>query len=72
MTVTRRINDISITFDGMGAPTVIVTGLVIDDVEDTSAGVNRRMIAPAVLTAAAALRDAVLTVAANAGKPLTF
>lgn len=72
MAITRRLNDIVLTFDSLGNPTVLVTGVITDDVENTSTGAVRNMVAPAVLAAAATLRDAVMTVAANAGKPLSF
>lgn len=72
MAITRKLNEISLTFDATGNPAVVVTGIVTDTDEGTAAGARRDMAQAAVVAAAVQLRDAVLTVAANAGKPLTF
>ena len=72
MAITRKLNEINLRFDGAGNPSVTATGIVSDDAENTSTGVARSMNAPAVIAAAEQLRDAVLQVAQNAGKPLTF
>lgn len=72
MAISRKVNQISITFDGLGNPAVVLTGIITDDDEGTSTGAARQMKSPAVVAAAEALRDACLAVAASAGKPLTF
>lgn len=68
----RTLREVTLTFDKDGAPSVTVTGIAEDLDEGTSTGVARVMVAPAVVNAAVALRDVILTVAAAAGKPLTF
>lgn len=72
MAITRKLNEITLNFDREGNPTVLVTAIVTDTDEGTNSGAARILQAPAVLTAATALRDACLTLAANAGKPLSF
>lgn len=72
MAITRKLREILISFDAAGNPAVTVTGLISDDVEGTSTGKAQSMAQAPVIAEAVALRDAVMTVAANAGKPLTF
>jgi hypothetical protein len=72
MAITRRLDNIIVTFDSQGNPTVVGTGVISDDSEGTQVGKAQAFGQNAVVTAATQLRDAVLTVAQNAGKPLTF
>lgn len=73
MAITRTLSDIRLRITpASGDVTVVVSGVISDSVEDTSTDRQRIMLAPAVVNAAVALRDAVLTVAAAAGKPMTF
>ena len=72
MAITRRLNEITVTFDGVGNPSVVATGVITDTDEATATGAARQMQAATVINAAVALRDAVLAVAQAAGKPLTF
>lgn len=68
----RTLREVTLTFDKDGVPSVTVTGIAEDLDEGTSTGVARVMVAPVVVNAAVALRDAIIAVAAAAGKPLTF
>ena len=74
MAITRKLHTISVSFteDGSGNVNVVATGIITDTSEGTSGPAARAFAQPAVVAAAQGLRDAVLTVAANAGKPLTF
>lgn len=72
MAITRKLVQISLAYQGSDVATITVTAIVSDDAENTATGVARVLTAPAVVTAANALRDAVVTAAANAGKPVTF
>jgi len=72
MAITRKLVEIQLNFAGSNIPIIQVTALVSDDVEGTATGASRILAQPAVVSAANALRDAVVTVAANAGLPVTF
>jgi hypothetical protein len=75
MAITRKLLSITVDMDAMAADgTFLVTAraLTTDDVEGTTAPAERRFAAPVVRQAAQSLIDAIMTLAANAGKPITF
>jgi len=72
MAITRKLVTITLTYTGSSVHAVHATAVVTDDVEGISDNVLRSINAPAVITAADALRDAVVTASANIGKPVTF
>ena len=72
MAISRRLHKIEVQFTGNGTPVVRVLAIVTDDEENTSTGASRLIGAPTVINAAAALRDALIEVAAAAGKPIGF
>jgi hypothetical protein len=70
--ITRKLLDIAVTLDSLGAVKVESSELVTDDVDGTTAGRRKNWHAPAVKEAAEALRDAVLAQAIQQGKPMQF
>jgi hypothetical protein len=73
MAITRKLVEIQVNIiDAAGTTSTQVTAVVSDDSEGTTTGAVKLLAAPAVVNAANALRDAVVSVAANAGKPVTF
>lgn len=70
--ITREMVSINISFDSAGTPLVTVNAVVSDTDEQTSSGMTKVLKQAAITTQATQLRDAVLTLAQNAGKPLTF
>lgn len=72
MAITRKLVEVRITFDAVGATTTVSTAIVADDTEDTSTGVVKRWNAASVTAAANALRDAIVAQSLNQGKPVTF
>lgn len=72
MPVTRKLTEISVQFSGSNTPTVIVSASVADDSEGTATGIQREMAQQAIMNAAVSLRDAVMQIATNQSKPLTF
>lgn len=72
MAITRRVTQITMTFEGTEDPRVSHTAMISDDVEGTSSPDTKRWNAPAVVNAAIALRDAIVAQSAGQGRPLTF
>ena len=72
MAITRQLVEVRVNFASDGTPLVRASGIISDDVEGTVTGKDQIMAQAAVVNAAIVLRDAVMTVAANAGKPLTL
>lgn len=73
MAIARKLLDIQVTItDATGTVVVDSDEMVTDDVEGISGGRRKRWNAPAVVSAAAALRDAVIAQAAGQSKPMTF
>jgi hypothetical protein len=73
MALTRKLVEIQVNIlDATGTTSTQVTALVTDDSEGTATGAVKIINAATVVNAANALRDAIVQVAANAGKPITF
>lgn len=72
MPITRKLSEISVGFLPDGSPVVRVSGVITDTDENTVTGRSQTMQAATVVAEAVLLRDAVLAVAAAAGKPLTL
>lgn len=72
MAITRKLNEISVTFDGLGNVSVKSMAIITDDVEETTGGWTKNWNAQQVKAAAEGLRDAVLAQSAGQGRPLTF
>lgn len=70
--ITRLFEGVGIQFLGDGTMRVVASATVIDDSEQSASTVSRVLNNPTVIAAAAQLRDAVMTLAANLGKPLTL
>ena len=68
--ITRTLIQIMVGFADDGTPSVLASAVVQDDSEGTASSTVKPMNNSAVKTAATALRDAVIAVAANAGKPV--
>lgn len=70
--ITRNLFQIVVTFKQDATPVVSAVAMVTDDSEGTQTGAAKVLNAPSVVSAATTLRDAVMTLAANAGKPVTI
>lgn len=73
MAITRQFTEITIRLaKSTGEPTVTASAFVTDSDEGSASGAQKIMSGPAVLSLAAQLRDQIMQVASNAGKPLSF
>lgn len=69
--IVRTLTAIEVTFETDGTPRVNLSALIEETTEQISATRMMRVKNAAIVTAATALRDAVVAFAANAGKPVT-